>query len=165
MYGVEHLKYWGVTEDFADSKWCYAFNNFLWIHALKCKNFRGVLWRVRGLKFDLPSEQSLLNASDLCSFHSSCSQGVMFWMWQACSAANPLAAGTESWATFRMPGRSSNLSLMPAPLVTWADRLSTHLYWLFPPWFPVSGILMGSPRAGFPIILLLLLKLTWFWEL
>lgn len=122
MYGVEHLKYWGVTEDFADSKWCYAFNNFLWIHALKCKNFRGVLWRVRGLKFDLPSEQSLLNASDLCSFHSSCSQGVMFWMWQACSAANPLAAGTESWATFRMPGRSSNLSLcLPLWLPEWTD--------------------------------------------
>lgn len=165
MYGVEHLKYWGVTEDFADSKWCYAFNNFLWIQAWKCKNFRGVLWRVRGLKFDLPSEQSLLNASDLCSFYSSCRQGVMFWMWQALSAANPLAAGTESWATFRMPGHSSNFSFMPAPLVTWVDRLRTHLYWLFPPWFPVSGILIGSPRVGFPIICFLLLKLTWFWEL
>lgn len=31
MSGVEHLDYWSVTEDFADSKWCYAFNNFLWI--------------------------------------------------------------------------------------------------------------------------------------
>lgn len=79
----------------------------------------------------------------------------MFWMWQVLSAADPLAAGMGSWAAFRLPAHWSHLSSTPAPLVTWAGGLSTPVWWLFPAWFlPVSGILMGFPRAGFPVILL-----------
>lgn len=59
------------------------------MYALKRRNFRGVLWRVKGLEFDLPSEQSLLDAPDLCSFPSSCSQGVMIWKQQAQKAGPP----------------------------------------------------------------------------
>lgn len=112
MYGVEHLRYWGVTEDFADSKWCCAFNNFLWIHALKF------------MRFDLPSEQSLLGAPDLCSAYSSCSQSVMFWMMlallQQTQKAGPPSGCQATQETFPQS----------CPLVPWVGRLSTHPCWL-----------------------------------
>lgn len=60
------------------------------------------------------------------------------------------AAGTESWATFRLPLHWSNLSSMFAPLVTWVDRSSTWVWCLFLTWFPpVGGILMDSLELAF----------------
>lgn len=164
MDGVEHMKYRSVTEGFADSKWCYAFNNFLWIQALKCKNFRGVLWRVRGLKLDLP-----LTKLAWCSW----SVQFSFLLQSGCDVLN--VAGMLCCLIWQQaqkaqppPGcrGTSEIFLLYLPLC-----LPESIDWaLIPggypsPWSPVSGILMGSSRVGFPIILLHLLKLPWLWEL
>lgn len=76
----------------------------------------GFMWRVRAMRFDLPSEQSLLGAPDLCSAYSSCSQSVMFWMMlallQQTQRAGPPSGCQATQETFPQS----------CPLGPWVDK-------------------------------------------